>query len=287
MQRSSALVWLRFPGRYYFWGSLLIVAFSAFVISMQITDRHGFANSELRESVLDRWGAPIDQPAPSVRYVQSGSVFNTLHTLALDRQEIVLDAAMNYRKRGLVYFSGFEFEFRGRYTASNPESHDIDVVFVFPIHAERNRILLSDLYFAVNGEPSEIALADGTDKLVWTGRLAPDEAADFEIAFTGRGLDLFTYRMDPAVPARNFSLHIRIDGGRTSISQGGRQRPGNLVTVDIITCAVRSHPYGGNNGNKLVAVQQFNDTGIDLDHPPHQSQLRPFVPIRKHFLRLD
>lgn len=213
MQKSSALVWLRFPGRYYFWGCLLIVAFSAFVISMQITDRHGFANSELRESVLDRWGAPIDQPAPSVRYVQSGSVFNTLHTLALDRQEVVLDAAMNYRKRGLVYFSGFEFEFRGRYAASNPESHDIDVVFVFPIHAERNRILLSDLYFAVNGESSEIALADGTDKLVWTGRLAPDEAADFEIAFTGRGLDMFTYRMDPAVPARNFSLDIRIDGG--------------------------------------------------------------------------
>ena len=29
---------------------------------MQITDRHGFANSELRESVMDRWGAPIDQP---------------------------------------------------------------------------------------------------------------------------------------------------------------------------------------------------------------------------------
>ena len=107
--------------------------------------------SELRQDVMERWGAPITQPAPSVRYVESGSVFNTLQALPLDRQAITLDADMNYRKRGLVYFSGFEFRFRGLYGISNPEPHAIDVVFVFHVHAEKNRILLSDRTFLING----------------------------------------------------------------------------------------------------------------------------------------
>ena len=212
-KKPSSLRWLRFPGRYFFWGSLIIVLFSALVISLQITDRRGFANGELRRDVMERWGAPIVQPAPSVRYVESGSVFNTLHALPLDRQQITLDADMNYRKRGLVYFSGFEFDFRADYAISNPEPHAIDVVFVFPVHAEKNRILLSDRAFLVNGQAADITLAESSDKLVWTGQLERDETAEFHIAFKGRGLDHFAYSLDPSLPVNGFSLDINIGGG--------------------------------------------------------------------------
>jgi hypothetical protein len=204
MKKNPKLRWFGFPGRYFFWGSLLIVLFSSIVIGLQITDRRGFANSDLHRDVMDRWGAPIAQPAPSVRYVESGSVFNTLHALPLDRQRITLEADMNYRKRGLVYFSGFEFAFRGLYAVVNPEPHAIDVVFVFPVHVEKNRILLSDRTFTVNGRPADIALTESSDKLVWTGQLEPGESAEFEIAFKGRGLDSFTYAMDPSLPVRGF-----------------------------------------------------------------------------------
>jgi hypothetical protein len=213
MPKLTVPAWIRFPGRYHFWGSLIIVLFSALVISTQIADRHGFASGELHNDVLERWGAPIVQAAPSVRWVASGAVFNTLHALPLDGQTITVDADMNYRKRGLVYFSGFEFGFRGAYAVRNPRSHDIDIVFVFPVHVEKNRILLSDLAFRVNGEPTDIRLEEGADKLVWTGRLARGEEVAFEIEFHGRGLDSFAYLMDPALPARGFSLDIRITGG--------------------------------------------------------------------------
>jgi len=213
MKKNPKLRWLGFPGRYFFWGSLLIVLFSSVVIGLQIADRRGFANSDLRRDVMERWGAPIAQPAPSVRYVESGSVFNTLHALPLDRQRITLEADMNYRKRGLVYFSGFEFAFRGLYAVANPKRHAIDVVFVFPVHVEKNRILLSDRTFTVNGRPADIALAESSDKLVWTGQLEPGESVEFEIAFKGRGLDSFTYAMDPSLPVRGFALDIHIRGG--------------------------------------------------------------------------
>jgi hypothetical protein len=209
--------WLRrlfsTPGRYYFWGSAAILLVAVQLISSQLADRAGFANGSLREDVMARWGAPISQSGPSIRFVESGSVFSTLEPLALDRQRVFLDADMSYRKRGLVYFSGFEFALRGEYAATNPRSRDIDVVFVFPIEQAR-RSMLRDLRFRVNGEPADLPLSEAADKLVWTGRLAAGESATFEIGLRGRGLDAFRYALDPELPVRDFELQIDIRGGR-------------------------------------------------------------------------
>ena len=143
------------PGRFYFWGSLFSVLISLWVISIQMSDRGGFANRELREDVVESWGAPIRQAAPSVRYVESGSVFNSLEKLPLESQSVRLAADMSYRKKGLVYFAGFEFAFNGTYVVVNPEPYDIDIVFVFPVRIDR-RTLLSGLHFTVNGESADL-----------------------------------------------------------------------------------------------------------------------------------
>ena len=206
-----SLAWL--PVRYHLVPSLVIVLFSAVVISGQVHDRHGFANTELHRDVMERWGAPIDQAAPSVRYVGSGTVFNTLTPLPLAKQRVTVDAAMNYRKRGLVYFSGFDFTFTGRYAVTNPEGWDIDLVFVFPVASRGREAMLSELSFAVGGEPAPVELSDARDRLVWTGRLAPAQTVEFEVSFRGRGLDAFVYRLDPDLPARDFGLDLKVTGG--------------------------------------------------------------------------
>src|SRR5262249_37592549 len=141
--------WFRLPFRFHAFGSLAVVILIAVVISGRISDRSTFADSELHRDVSERWGAPISQPAPSVRYVPSGAVFTTLQALPLESQTIVVDAEMNYRKRGLVLFSGFEFKFSGKYTIQNQQKGDIDVVFVFPIDLNKNKVQLADLVFSV------------------------------------------------------------------------------------------------------------------------------------------
>src|SRR5262249_41031924 len=148
----------------------------------------------------------------SLRYVPSGAVFNSLTPLSLSRQDVAVDAAMNYRKRGLVYFSGFDFAFRGDYRAVNTEGRDIDVVFVFPIDLEKNKTLLSELEFVVSGVPARADLAEA-DKLVWTGRVKSGERVDFHVGFRGRGLDSFTYVLDPNAPVHEFHLAYHISGG--------------------------------------------------------------------------
>ncbi len=201
------------PIRFHFWGSLAIVLLVTGVLAFRITDRRGFADSELHRDVMERWGAPIHQPMPSVRYVPTGTVFNALEPLPLTRQAVTVDAAMNYRKRGLVYFSGFDFRFTGDFATENPLDRDVDVAFVFPIGLEKNKVLLSELAFTVNGVAAPVELGKDGDKLLWTGRLKPGEKLAFRVAFQGRGLDGFTYVMDPAAAVRNVALTVDIRGG--------------------------------------------------------------------------
>ena len=71
------------------------IVFATSVIGDQVAGRTDFANSELSKDVESRWGAPVQQAAPSVRHVQSGSVFTVLKPLALSRQHVDVDAQMN------------------------------------------------------------------------------------------------------------------------------------------------------------------------------------------------
>lgn len=211
MKRLFALLVL--PIRAHFFGSFLIVMLVASVISTQMTDRRNFAASELLKDVMDRWGTPIVQAAPSIRFVPSGAVFNSLSALPFDSQKVQVTAAMNYRKRGLTYFSGFDFSFRADFAASNQEARDIDVAFVFPIDLEKNKVLLSDLVFFVDGEEKKTELNSENDRLLWTGRLKAGARVAFRVEFRGRGLDSFTYSLDPASPVRDFRLDMHITGG--------------------------------------------------------------------------
>src|SRR4051812_30006717 len=82
-------------------GGIFIIAFAVWVIAGQVSSRTDFASTELAQDVESRWGAPVEQAAPSLRAVQSGTVFTELAPLSLSQQRVVVDATMNYRKRGL------------------------------------------------------------------------------------------------------------------------------------------------------------------------------------------
>jgi hypothetical protein len=189
------------------------MVFATSVIGDQVSGRTDFANSELSRDVESRWGAPVEQAAPSVRYVQSGSVFTVLKALALSRQHVEVDAQMNYRKRGLKYFSGFDFTFTGEYLLENPEGHDIDVAFVFPLELDKSQVLLSDLAFTVGGSPAALDLGDNGERLLWTGRLPKGGSQTVSIRYRARGLDSFVYKLDPSLPARDLKLHVGVEGG--------------------------------------------------------------------------
>jgi hypothetical protein len=203
----------RLIARTHFMFALSILLIVTAVMGAQIAFRRDFADTELHADVMDRWGSPILQAAPSVRFVEHGAVFTRLEPLALSGQAVDVEATMNYRRRGLVYFSGFDFTFHGTFTAENDRPYPIDLVFVFPLQVNRAQVLLTDLQFAVDDVPERIALEAGDDKLVWTGRADPGQKLSFDISYGGRGLDSFTYVPDPALPVRGLDLRVHTTGG--------------------------------------------------------------------------
>lgn len=205
-----ALGWLV---RHHVFGSLLIVVFATAVIAGQVADRTDFASSELARDVEERWGAPVTQPAPSLRFVQSGTIFTELKPLPFDKQHVQVQSRMNYRKRGLRYFSGFDFTLSADYAVVNREGHDIDVAFIFPIEVDKSQVLLSELQFLVNGAESDLDLGESGNRLVWTGRIPQGATNTFSIRYRARGLDSFIYKLDPALPARDVRLHFAVEGG--------------------------------------------------------------------------
>lgn len=215
--------------RQHFVGSVLIVVFSSAVISSQVEDRTDFADTELVRDVESRWGAPVDQPAPSLRFVQSGTIFTELKALPFEKQHVQVDAEMNYRKRGLRYFSGFDFDLTATCAVVNRETSDIDVAFIFPIEVNKSQVLLSELQFRVNGDPNPVDLGEGGNRLLWTGRISKGATAEFVIKYRARGLDSFVYRLDPALPARDVRLHIGVKGGENF------DYPANVLSAQNVT----------------------------------------------------
>lgn len=182
-------------------------------MSLQTISRTSFANTELYNGVMDTWGTPISQPSPTVRYLKSGSNFNHLKKMAFTGQKVTVNASMNYRKRGLVYFSGFDFTFTGEYTLVNDESDPIDVVFIFPLQFQNNNTLLSDLQFEINNKGMPIKRSAQSNKISWTGRMKSQERITLSIQYTGRGLDHFIYDLDPSLPVKNFIMDYTVEGG--------------------------------------------------------------------------
>ncbi|HZI14375.1 MAG TPA: hypothetical protein VE153_28675, partial [Myxococcus sp.] len=229
---------LRWLVAHHVFGSLLIVIFATAVIAGQVADRTEFANSELAAGVEDRWGAPVVQPAPSLRYVHSGTIFTELKPLPFDRQHVEVLAKMNYRKRGLRYFSGFDFTLAADYAVVNRESHDIDVAFIFPIEMDKSQVLLSELEFQVNKQQASLDLGESGNRLVWTGRIAQGATANFHIRYRARGLNSFIYKLDPALPARDVRVHFAVEGGENFdypagvLSASSVQTSRDAVTLD-------------------------------------------------------
>lgn len=110
-------------------------------------------------------------------------------------------------------FSGFDFDFKAEYSIKNDQGDDIDIVFVFPVNLEKNRVLLKDFQFMVNGKASQIDRSENANKLVWTGRLKVGQVMRFKVAYSGRGLDKFVYQLDPSMQVKNFNMQANITGG--------------------------------------------------------------------------
>ena len=196
----------------YFWFIVLPLFAVWLMFGMRLEYRTYKASYKQLESVKQIWGGNLAQPMPSVRYKRSGSDVSRLSRGEIRSADIGVVLHMDYRKKGLVYYTGYNAEFTGTYQVANPENEKIYLSFIFPYPTRQNEGMLQNVKLLVNGEEDTADTEYQPSLALWTGTLEPEQSLDFTVRYQGRGLDRFVYGFEAGRQINNFSAEIEVHG---------------------------------------------------------------------------
>ncbi len=193
--------------------SLILICSSAawFILARTIDFRTDESNDRLKTGVASTWGTRQTQRPPSASFDASESGQDTHRKpvlLPIESSRIQVGLALDYRQKGLLWYSTYVVRFEGAYQFHNPRSEPEPVTFhlLFPA----DQAIYDGLVMEVNGRSGPIA-ADKNGAFTTTA-LAADEVATLRVAYRSQGLESWTYKLgDEVTQSRDFLLTMRTD----------------------------------------------------------------------------
>jgi hypothetical protein len=193
-----------------------------FILGGTIDTRTYQSNDKLRAGVATIWGAPQEQRPPSASFdkvtyskvesVTGGHKTTTMEpqhntiTVPIDSSRINAGLQLDYRQKGLLWYSTYVVDFDGSYGFHNPSGEAQLVTWRLNFPAER--AIYDGLRLEVNGRGIPIQ-SDGKGASV-AAQLAPGEAAVLRVAYRSHGLESWRYRLgDEVCQVRDLQLTVR------------------------------------------------------------------------------
>jgi inner membrane protein involved in colicin E2 resistance len=163
----------------------------------------------LKNKVTSNWGGPQTQTPPTscypeevtrtveqtennktvAREVKKWECFN----LSLDSSRVNVNFGMDYRQKGLLWYSTYNVDFAGDYQFRNATPQDRNVNFTFKLPAAQ--AIYDNLQVTVNGTPTPANVAG--DSVHASGSVPAGAAAAFHVAYRSHGLDSWNYSFGP------------------------------------------------------------------------------------------
>jgi hypothetical protein len=198
----------------YIWLVFIPLLLGWLVLAERLEKRTHKATHYQLQSVKEIWGGNLAQPMPSVRYKRFGSDVSTLSKGEIHASDISVTLEVDYRKKGLVYYTGYNAEFVGKYTIQNPENENIYLSFIFPYPTRQGEGVLQNVKLLVNGEEDIEDTEYQPNLTLWTGLLAPSDSLVITVQYDGRGLNQFTYGFEPSKQINNFAMKVDVQGAK-------------------------------------------------------------------------
>jgi Inner membrane protein CreD len=184
------------------------------------------SDSQLKGRVASNWGAPQEQTPPTATYVNKFSKRVTsvengkeitrseeqprLCPLRLQKSRVNVALELDYRRKGLLWYSTYRIKFAGAYEFTNPEDTPRDITFTLHLPAEQ--AIYDDVAFSVNGTP--LPLSSEKMDTYGTARLEPHQTAVLSVAYGSQGLESWKYNFGDGVSqVRDFDLRATTDFG--------------------------------------------------------------------------
>lgn len=182
------------------------------ILGGTILSRTYSTEGKLDAKVESSWGSQQTQTPPTAAYtvfdttVEEGKQRRVARNVDLPLQSSHADAAfaLDYRQKGLLWYSSYAVNFAGTYTFQNTSSRQEDVVLRFPLPSAN--AIYDDLSVTVDGQPA--AAVTTRDSGVETSlAMDPGKTVSLAVSYRSRGLNQWDYKLGAGVAqARDFDL---------------------------------------------------------------------------------
>src|SRR5579864_514868 len=172
------------------------------------------------------WGSPQIQASPTATYtltteknVESTEKGITIHRLEekhsevqlpLDSSTINVDLGIDYREKGLLWYSTYRAGFSGTYVFRNVTTKAQNVTFGFPLPAKQ--AIYDDVVMMADDKSLPLTTANGV--LSGSASVAAGATVALRVGYRSQGLDTWQYKLgDEVAEVKNFTLKIRTNFG--------------------------------------------------------------------------
>ncbi len=193
------------------------------ILGGTIFSRTYSADDRLQGKVSASWGAPQTQSPPTASYQElrthNEEVFQdgsrtTRQTqewvsvpISLESSQINVDLALDYRQKGLLWYSTYAVKFDGQYGFRNATQKEENVRFRLPLPT--SQAIYDGLQVIVDGQRLDIT-TDSAGAATATTTIAAGKTVPVVFTYRSQGLNTWAYTFGNDVSqVRNFSLNMK------------------------------------------------------------------------------
>ncbi len=245
------------------------------ILAGTIEMRTHSSDEHLRGRVQSVWGAPQVQYAPLGEYwtQTANRSYPESHALVPASSDVAVNLNLEYRQKGLLWYSTYKVGFQGDYEFKNPDSVARAVYVSLKLPAAQ--AIYDGLKFSVDGRTIQPVIE--AEKASVNLALAPLEAVKLRVGYRSQGLDSWSYSFGEDVNSvRNFHLRMAtdfkdIDFPDNSLSPTEKRRSGRGWQLDW------------NYGNLLSGYRIAMALPAKLQPGPLASEISFFAPVSLFF----
>ncbi len=184
------------------------------ILAESIWSRTAESDYKLKPSVSTTWGAPQEQVQPSVKVEEpqpaavstAVPATSALSQLDAESSRVKADLALEYRQKGLLWYSVYVVNFTGSYVFRNPASEPRRLTF--QLYFPSKQAIYDGLSIDVDGEPRPFT-SDSLGATV-TALVAGADAVSFRASYRSQGLERWQYQLGTDVKqTRDFALTVK------------------------------------------------------------------------------
>jgi inner membrane protein involved in colicin E2 resistance len=196
------------------------------ILGTSIFFRTDNLNSVLSSRVGSTWGTAQGQKPPAVNYytqevktveveekgkkVQKTETKSIAHEIALNSSRIAANFHIDYRQKGLLWFSTYKVGFEGSYTFQNPTEQEQRIVIQLPLPAKE--AVYDGLEIELDGKPLKIAIG-GTEASA-EAHVAAGATGTIKTGYRSQGMDSWSYQLsagEGVARINDFHLAMKAD----------------------------------------------------------------------------